>query len=126
VKLSFKNKSTAITTMISFTGEEKHSDARVDSHDAESSYDDDGSSKWSETSESEGASTSKDRWEQEMQTSVGRKEERIIAIVRILIFIAIICAATAVSVAVYFFATASDTAIFELQVSLDTVTPHQR
>jgi hypothetical protein len=86
-------------------------------HDDDDGHGDGGDLSWSQTSESEVASTTKDRLEKEMQSSIARREERTVGIVRILVLVAIICAATAVSVAVYFFATESDTTNFELQVS---------
>lgn len=106
-----------MTNITSFK-EQKLNDADNHGNVANTGGDDDGMSSWSHLSEPESATTSKERLEKEMQTSITRKEERIVGIVRILVVVAIICSAMAVSVAVYFFATESDTTNFELEVSL--------
>ena len=67
--------------------------------------------------ESDAASSTKNRVEKEMQNSIAKKEEEMIFFVRLLVFLAIICSAVAVSVAVYFFAASSDTSLFEYEVS---------
>ena len=70
----------------------------------------------SQVSGSEGTSSNTFRAEKEFQSSIARKEERTVNLVRILVLIAIICSAVAVGLAVYFFATANDEASFELEV----------
>lgn len=65
---------------------------------------------------SDAASSTKNRVEKEMQNSIAKKEERMVFIVRVLVFLAILCSAVAVSTAVYFFAAASDTSLFEVEV----------
>ncbi|KAL3920659.1 MAG: hypothetical protein SGILL_003151 [Bacillariaceae sp.] len=66
---------------------------------------------------SDAASSTKNRVEKEMQNSIAKKEERMVFIVRVLVFLAILCSAVAVSTAVYFFAAASDTSLFEVEYS---------
>jgi hypothetical protein len=67
--------------------------------------------------ESDVAFSTKEQVEKEMQSSIVTREERVIYFFRILILIAIICSALAVSIAVYLFAMASDNALFEAEVS---------
>ena len=66
--------------------------------------------------ESDVASSTKNRVEREMQSSIAKKEEEMVRVIRLLVFLAILCSAVAVSVAVYFFAAASDTSLFEIEV----------
>lgn len=66
--------------------------------------------------ESDAASSTKERVEKEMQSSIAKKEERLVFVVRVLVMVAIIFSTVAVSVAVYFFAKASDNALFEVEV----------
>ncbi len=63
-------------------------------------------------------SSTMDRAQKEMESSIVKKEERVINIIRILVFAAVICSTVAVTLAVYLFATASDTAVFEVEVRL--------
>lgn len=78
----------------------------------------DESDAWTNSSNRESggdASTTKERVEKEMRSEIALKEEQTIAIVRVLVILAIICSAVAVSVAVWFFATGNETATFELE-----------
>mmetsp|Transcript_20032 Transcript_20032/g.35262 ORF Transcript_20032/g.35262 Transcript_20032/m.35262 type:complete len:1107 (-) Transcript_20032:235-3555(-) len=71
---------------------------------------------FSQTSGSSGlASSTRERMEKEMQSSIAKKEERIVFFVRVLILVAIVCSAMTVTIAVYFFASAADTASFEAE-----------
>lgn len=72
----------------------------------------------SHTSESGAVSTTKDRVQKEMQSSIAEKEDRMVFIVRVLVLVAVICSTVAVSVAVYYFATANDNTNFELEVRI--------
>jgi hypothetical protein len=64
--------------------------------------------------ESDVASSTKTRVEKEM--TIAQKEEKMIYYVRLLVFVAMLCSAVAVSIAVYFFAIASDKSLFETEV----------
>lgn len=62
--------------------------------------------------------STKDRVETVMESSIARKEERVVYFFRLLVLLAIVFASVAVSVAVFSFASASDIALFEVEVSM--------
>lgn len=78
---------------------------------------DDDSIGWSSTNETTVTTcTTKERLEKEMgKSSIARREDKIVTIVRALVLIAIVGSAVAVSVAVWFFATGNEKATYELE-----------
>jgi hypothetical protein len=73
---------------------------------------------WSSTTDCNETTTStRERYENEMTSDIARREDRIVKIVRVLVVGAIICSTVAVSLVVWFFATNSEVATYELEFS---------